>query len=226
MAMLLLHALMVVACENDSTSPPSSYEDAPLIRNLIVDFDRHDPLTGRAGPFVFDPSKDKVFFEFNAAVPTPEGLKLLPTFEYRLSPEANVYAPADGYVTHFRYQAETGDYEIGITRSPNLTSSRTGMIMVDHIKDITVAQGNFVTAGQILGKPGPWIEGISRTELMVYQNDTAWCPFLFMTDSLKAGFRQKLRHLMADWESFKNDTTLYDEASMPEPGCNDLAGIP
>jgi hypothetical protein len=228
LAALTLVLLGIPGCNggNPSNDGDPVPDQPPEIKNLLIDFGRYDSAAGRAGAFPFDPSKVKVFYEFNAEVPTPEGPKFLPTFEYHLVPDANVYAPADGYVTMFRYQAETGDYEIGITRSPNLTLPGTGMVTVDHIKDITVSQGDYVTAGQLLGKPGPWIVGMSRTELMVYRNDTAYCPFLYMSDSLKAGLRQKLRDLMADWESYKGDTTLYDEASMPEPGCNDLTGIP
>jgi hypothetical protein len=221
----VLASLLLSACTKDPASPVID-ESVPEIRNLVVDFGRYDSAMGRAGSIVFDPSKTKMFYEFNATVPTPEGPKILPTFEFYLHPDANIYAPADGYVTHFKFQAETGDYEIGITRSPHLTSSAVGMVTVDHIKDITVMQGAFVTAGQVLGKPGPWIEGIGRTELMVYQNDTAFCPFTFMTDSLKAGYKQKIGNLMADWEAYKRDTSLYHEEAMVEPGCAGWTGLP
>jgi len=229
LSLIFSASFSLTGCNDDPASPSVNEpvdESVPEIRNLLIDFGSFDSASGRAGSIVFDPSKSKMFYEFNAAVPTPEGTKVLPTFEYYLHPDANIYAPADGYVTHFKFQAETGDYEIGITRSPNLTSNKTGMVTVDHIKDITVIQGAYVTAGQILGKPGPWIEGVSRTELMVYRNDTAFCPFAFMPDSLKEVSRQKIRTLMADWERYKRDTAVYNEGAMVEPGCNGLTGIP
>jgi len=224
-ALALFAAVIFAACQNDAASPPID-ESVPDVRHLLVVFAPFDSATGRAGSIVFDPSKPKMFYEFNAVVPTPDGTKTLPTFEYYLHPDADIYAPADGYVTHFKFQTETGDYEIGITRAPTLTSSQAGMVMVDHVRDITVSRGAFVTAGQVLGKPGPWIEGVGRTELMVYGNDSAYCPFLYTPDSLKAGFRQRLRDLMADWEAYKGDSGIYDEAAMVEPGCNGWSGIP
>jgi hypothetical protein len=211
-------------CETGETA--SSFDPAPEVMNLLVDFGRYDSAAGKAGPFPFDPSKEKMFYEFNAEVAGPGGSKFLPTFEYHISPDAMVRAPSTGYVTMFRYQAETGDYEIGITRSPHLTSPKTGMVTVDHLTNLTVSKGDFVTAGQLLGNPGPWIEGVGKTELMVYENNLAYCPFSYMPDSLKAGYRQKILFLMADWEAYKKDTALYNQASMPEPGCNDLTGIP
>ena len=100
------------------------------------------------------------------------------------------------------------------------------MITVDHLTNITVSKGDFVTSGDLLGNPGPWIEGVGKTELMVYENGLAHCPFAYMRDSLKAGYRRKILDLMADWEAYRNDSTLYSEASMAEPGCNGLTGIP
>jgi len=214
-----------MACDKNPASTPQD-DSVPEIRNLLIDFGAYDSALGRAGAIVFDPSKPKMFYEFNASVPAPDGPKILPTFEYYLHPDADIYSPADGYVTHFKFQAETGDYEIGITRSPELTSNKTGMVAVDHIKDLSVKQGDYVTAGQVLGKPSPWIEGIGRTELMVYRNDTAFCPYAFMPDSLKENYRQIIRALMADWERYKLDTTIYDEAAMTEPGCLGMTGIP
>lgn len=218
--------LAFVACTTSTDAPAPLDVSVPEVTHLMVDFGRHDSAANRAGAFVFDPSKPKIFYEFNASVPIPGGSKLLPTFEYYLAPDANVYAPASGYVTHFKFQAENGDYEIGITREPTLSVFGTGMVLVDHIKDLTVSQGDFVTAGQVLGKPGPWIEGLSRTELMVYRNDSAFCPFAFMPESLKAGYRQHIRDLMADWEAYKRDTSIYAESGMVEPGCNGWTGIP
>jgi hypothetical protein len=221
---LALSACMM-ACEGDETAS-SSFDPAPEIKNLLVDFGRYDSASGRAGPFPFDPSKQKMFYEFNAEVSGPGGVKLLPTFEYHLVPDAKIYAPASGYVTLFKHQPETGDYEIGISRSPELASEKTGMITVDHLTNLTVAKGDFVTAGQLLGNPGPWIEGVGKTELMVYENGLAYCPLSYMSDSLKAEYGQKIFFLMADWEAYKKDTTLYREASMAEPGCNGLTGLP
>ncbi|HLU69372.1 MAG TPA: M23 family metallopeptidase [Fibrobacteria bacterium] len=200
---------------------------APDVLGLVVEFGRFDSATGRAGAFRLDATTryaDKVFLEFNAVVNGPDGPKRLPTFEYRVDKDAVVRAPASGYVIHFEHQPETDDYEIGIARS--LEDGRHGMVMVDHVRDIAVAKGDSVAAGQVIGKAGTWGGELGRVELMVVEGDSAYCPLARMPDSLKEIHRASIRDLMADWETFKEDPAVYDEDAMPEPGCNDLAAGP
>ncbi len=228
-------SLLLAACVQDS-GPEVRHEDgfrppvdlpAPEVLDLVVEFGKFDSVTGRAGAFRLDATTryaDKVFLEFNAVVNGPDGPKRLPTFEYRVDKDALVRAPASGYIIHFEHQPETDDYEIGIARS--LEDGRHGMVMVDHVRDITLAKGDSVTAGQVIGKAGTWGGELGRVELMVVEGDSAYCPLARMPDSLKEAHRSKIRDLMADWEAFKDDPTIYDEDAMPEPGCNGLVGDP
>lgn len=98
------HRDLLCACGNASLE----------LKNLIVDIQRYDPTSGRAGAFDFwaGETENKVFLEFGAVVGSPTGDKILPTFEYRVASDAIVYAPIDGVVTGVTFQSDSGDYEI------------------------------------------------------------------------------------------------------------------
>ena len=207
--------LVLVACGASSLSPnddpiPTGPE-MPVLENLGVAFAPYDPATGRAGAFRFDPSLEKVFLEFGAVVRDPQGRsKVLPTFEYIVAPDVAVLAVADGIVTGVRFQPETDDVEIWIRR----TSTSPILVVQDHIRDPTVRVGDRVEAGQRLGRPGPWGEGFGRTEIMVVDEERAYAPFAFFLPSASKAYQKRVSRLMREWEAFKGDPTLYDEARM------------
>jgi hypothetical protein len=190
---------------------------APVLKNLLVTFGPWDPVTNLAGDFVFEAAESKVFLEFGVMVPTPEGPKVLPTFEYRLSPDATVQSPIDGTVDRLDFQADTNDYEIHLTSSP----TSPFVVVVDHVTELAVVEGQVVTAGQPLGKPGPFGPTLGRTELQVFNfvEGLNICPFELFAPALAPTFQAQVTNLMADWEAFKADATIYDEAAMVSPGC-------
>lgn len=189
----------------------------PMLKNLLVNFGPWDMLTNRAGDFVFLVSEDKVFLEFGAVVIGPEGPKTLPTFEYRVSPDAPVVSPIDGAVEAVLFQPETNDYELHLVSSP----TSPFMVIVDHVTDLLVAEGDPVAAGQEVGKVGPFSPSLGRTELQIFNfiEETNYCPFELFDPELAPVFRQKVTNLMADWEAFKADASIYDQGAMVDPGC-------
>lgn len=191
----------------------------PVLKNLLVDFEPLDPETKMAGAFDFNAgyNEDKLFYEFGAeARDGSGGIKLLPTFEYRVSPSANVYAPVSGTIIGYEYQDSTADYEISIGESLN----DNVLVGIDHIKNITVSQGDKVKAGDILGKPGTWSGSIGRVELDIYGIDGHVCPFNYFSKKLEDEYHTKVLQHMEDWETWKYDDTIYDEDSMIyAPGC-------
>ncbi|MBY9020961.1 MAG: hypothetical protein KGD67_07875 [Candidatus Lokiarchaeota archaeon] len=188
----------------------------PTLKNLLVEFGDWDPLTNRSGSFLFIESQEKVFLEFGAQVESPSGPKLLPTFEYRVLANSNVYAPCDGFITYMRFQEDTNDYEIFI--APNALS--WVKVSVDHISNPQFSFGQFVRAGDILGNPGPWGDGLGRVELMVNYGDGGhYAPFAFFDPVLKETYETLVWEHMKDWEDFINNSSLYDENSMIYAGC-------
>lgn len=62
--------------------------------------------------------------------------------------------------------------------------------------------------------------GAHSFELLVADFDFFYCPTDFLGAEVRDEIRQQLRDLMADFESFRGDTTLYDEAALePSTGC-------
>lgn len=200
---------------------PARDTTQPILKNLAVEFGRYDPITGRAGTFLFQKDQDKVFLEFGAKVMGPDGEKTLPTFEYRTIEGATVYAAADGYVTNLEYQSETDDYEILIAP---VKQNSVWYVSHDHVKGVSLKVGDRVTAGQVLGTVGSWFGGLGRTELMIGRSNsgrgaTYYCPFKLFDPLLVGEYKQKVGNLTADWESFKGDTSIYNESKDVHPGC-------
>ena len=46
-----------------------------------------------------------------------------------------------------------------------------------------------------------------------------YCPLECLDPALPDGYRAQIARLMQDIETFRKDSTLYDEAGMIEPGC-------
>lgn len=193
-------------------------ENSLVIKNLIVDFADWDPVTDTAGAFIFNASLDKVFIEFLGTV---DGDKVLPTFEYILDEDANVYSPIDGVVNSIEYQEGSEDYEIHINPTSDPYQMTAGL---DHVLNVVVSEGQTVTAGDIIGNPGTYsLDGYGRVEIEIYGDNYMHCPFEFFDSTLQAEYEQKVTQLMQDWETFKSDTSLYDQATMADYAAGCLA---
>jgi hypothetical protein len=189
----------------------------PRLQNLAVAFAPWDPVTDLAGDFVFVAAEEKVFLEFGVVVDSPDGPKPLPTFEYRVNPDAVVVSPIDGTVEAIAFKSETNDYEIRLLASP----LSPFLVVVDHVTDPLVAEGDAVAAGQALGVPGTFSASLGRTELQIvnFVERRSYCPLLLADPALAAALHADVSGLMDDWESFQGDAALYDQAAMLLPGC-------
>ncbi len=214
-----LSELVVLNPPFDGGTEPIFEESIPQLQNLVVEFGEWNGETGQAGDFHFVSYEEKVFLEFGAEVEGPDGPKILPTFEYRVNSEANVLSPIDGVIADTLHQSEGSDVEVWIKP----TSESSYVVIIDHVTDLQVSVGMEIPAGTILGKPGPWNQDLGRVELMVVKMDEGltYAPFYMFDAELKVTYEQKVWQLMEDWETFKSDTTLYDQPAM-EPyhaGC-------
>ncbi len=216
---------------NTGTAPPEAPSDPgspgwvwdetpPVFVNLMVNFAPYNPGTGKAGDFIFDAVLDKVFGDFGQTVSSPEGPKILPTYDFMVTLDTPVYAPTGGEVVMLTYQASTNDYEILIRPVYN----SVWLINYDHLRNLNpaIAEGAQITAGQYLGTPGPWFSN-GIVELMITRDigegSIAYCPYDFLSSSLKATYTSKINTIMSEWETFKGDSSIYDEGVMVKPGC-------
>jgi hypothetical protein len=213
---LLTTLALMASCSGSGENSNGDVSIPPVLRNLVVAFAAYNAVTGKAGDFIFNAAQGKVFDEFGAVVPDFDGNPTtLPTFEYKVDPDAQVVSPIDGIVSQVDYQEETEDFSIILL--PEAGSE--WMVNIDHVKNVAIAVGELVTAGQTVGIPGTWDETYGRVELMVVKGSTYYCPFDVFDASLKDEYENKVTQLMNDWEAFKGDDSIYDQAAMVSPGC-------
>lgn len=218
--------LVVTACQKDDNNESENSPELFQIYNLGVRFDGYDETTGKAGDFVFTPDQDKVFLEFGHDIIEFQGeVRDNPCFEYHVSHEAEVIALTDSKVIYIKDQEENDDYEI-------ITEAAEGFsVAYDHILNKTVAVGDSLHTGDVVGNPGPWQWAFGRVEVQINYPDDAdgdlsFCPFVYMAPSLKEEYQSKVLQLMNDWEAFKGDTTIYDQRNHFHPGCTHETAVP
>jgi hypothetical protein len=215
--LLLLLASALSGCLKDVEDVPQIHDGGEFaIMNLGVTFGSWNHSTNRSGDFIFSKGPSKVFLEFGAVVNSSEGgTKELPTFEYLLDPEAEVFAIAEGTVTRLVYQEDTGDYEFSVRSNDDSKFT----VEYDHVTNITVAEGDVVQPGDILGNPGTWSSSLGRFEIMISNSGSFHCPFKFFDDGLLEQYQAHISQLMEDWETYRDDSSIYDETEHVFPGC-------
>ncbi len=200
-----------------------SFEAAKIpfvIENLGVRFGPWDRDTNRSGDFLFldIANVTKIVGEFGQAVLDPNwNIKYLPTMDFIIDENAPIFAIAEGQVERVHYQEGSEDYEIGI-RSLNDPDYDVGY---DHLVNIQVDSGQTVVPGDTIGYPRPLFCGLGSFEIMVssWETKLSYCPFCCFNPDKIEEYQNKLLQLIEDWETFKGDTTLYDESAFVLPGC-------
>ncbi len=202
--------------EIEVPEPVPNPEPKFVLRNLGVDFGPWDPATNRAGDFVFKAGEQKVFIEFGAIVDVEGGgTREFPAFEYRVDRNAAVRSVAEGRISGLIFMEDTQDYVIMI-RSDIDPQVEVRYI---HVKDPRVSEGETVSPGTVLGAPGAWSGDLGRFRIMIVKMAKSCCPLCFLDPDSADVYMAKVSRLMADWEAFKNDATIYDETGQAPPGC-------
>lgn len=126
-------------------------------------------------------------------------------------------AITEGEIVRMVYQDDTDGYEIG-ARSPQDPEFYVGC---DHIRSPTVGMGDKLVSGRVLGKPGTWDATYGRFEIMINNDVTglSYCPFVSYDPALLVEYQQRVSQLIQDWEIYKSNTNIYDEANHVCPGC-------
>ena len=196
-------------------------ETPPVLTNLMVSFENYNPGNGTAGDFLFDAQMDKVIGEFGRTVSSPSGPKTLPQFDFFVTQSTQIFAPLGGKVVLLTYQPSTTDYSIHIRPTYN----SPWLINFDHIRNVpgTIVEGASIAAGQYIGTPGSWFFSGFFELMVTYDkgdgNGLGYCPFTYLSSGLKATYTTKINNLISQWETFKSDTSIYDEGAMVAPGC-------
>jgi hypothetical protein len=198
---------------------PLPVEDSLFIlRGLGVEFGPWNPSTNRAGDFLFKAGEERVFVEFGARVTDATGVvRDFPAFECRVLKNALVRTVASGRVVQLDLREDTQDYRITV-RS---TADPQWDVFYGHIRNPAVALNDTIPAGTVLGNPGDWDENLGRFQFMIINttNRFSHCPFSLFDPATVDAVKTKVAQLMSDWEAFKGDPAVYDEAAQAIPGC-------
>jgi hypothetical protein len=209
--------LVLVMC-NKNTSEPGVRRESFVIENLGVRFGPYDPVTNNAGDFYFTKDFIKVFGEFGSQTRDPDwNIKELPHFTYIIQNDAIIVSISEGEVVRIYYQEDSDDYDFSI-RSLNDPAYD---IVYDHLVNLQIRLGDIVLPGDTLGNPSPLVSGLGIVEIMINNLETgrSYCPFCCFKEETQDIYIQKIEQLMSDWETFKDDTSIYDEKNHVIPGC-------
>ncbi len=210
----------------------------PVFKSHIVDHGAGAASSGSWGGFVLDPTLPRdAISAFATTISSGSGTKRLSSVDYFLPKSQSVYAPIDGRVVSVTFQNQwwEQDYEIAI--EPVKDSHYR--VSLDHVLAPTIKAGDTVIAGQKLGSVGNSITngptnpivnsvyGVVELQVNYYPGSSCTdyattlyeCPFQYFSPSLATTLSSQVTQLMSNWEAAKNNTSLFDESTMPYPGC-------
>ncbi len=133
-------------------------------------------------------------------------------------PGTEISVPIDGRVQVVFFD-HSQDWGISIVHEgPNW------IVSFEHLVNVKLKDGDFVKSGDIVGEASPrntFNDEIAMTELAVWiggKNIVKCCPFIFLDESLKPLYKEKINNLASDWEEFIGKD-VYKQEDWIQPGC-------
>src|SRR3989344_2545334 len=201
-------------------------EIEPKIENIGLDIGYYDETTNKAGDFVFTKSKifqNKIFQDYGELITeTSDGkpkINIQPTYLAPLG--TKVRAITSGKIDKIEL-LYSGDYGIHIIKNYN----SPWRYELEHVLNPVVKVGDMVVAGQIIAEvsnqTSEWNSGFGLVEIGILKGGNPpshVCPYLYLDDSVKEDYYNKINAFYNSWEEYKGDSNIYDQDSYPLPGC-------
>jgi biotin carboxyl carrier protein len=212
-----------------SSAKKETSEDSAKIKNLGINLGYYDPDTGMAGDIKFvkfdtkSGGLDAIFSEYGRPAPENNGqgagrLNPQPTFVAPLG--TKVHSLVDGKVFKVE-KLYSGDYSVMVMPEGSELTFET-----EHIKDVTVKEGDTVKAGDVVGVVSDYdarnLNGLGLVEIGVLLGGNPpkhLCTFDYLDDSIKAETLKKITALEDSWEEFMGDKNVYQQDKEPVAGC-------
>lgn len=214
---------------SSNLSQQDSGTQTAKIKNLGINLDYYDPETQMAGDIKFIEfdtkagGLDAIFSEYGRPAPENNGqgagrLNPQPTFIAPLG--TKVRALVDGKVFKVE-KLYSGDYSVMVMPEGSDLAFET-----EHIKDVTVKEGDSVKAGDVVGVVSDYdahnLNGMGLVEIGVLLGGNPpqhLCTFDYLDDSIKTETLKKITALEDAWEDFVGDKGVYQQNDEPIAGC-------
>jgi len=211
----------------------------PIIENIGLEIDFYNNATNKAGDFEFDTFiypwgeeiyNHKVFYDYGDISTNEEGVTELepqPIFIVPLG--TKVHAITSGVISDIS-TLYSDDYTIHVIKpeNPKWTYEH------EHVINLTVEIGDKVTAGQIIAEVSDYNQWLKNDGYGVFDigilttengNPVHHCPFMYLNESVKQDYFEKINALYESWEKYTDNRSLYDEDKHAIPGCITLDPI-
>lgn len=206
----------------------------PLLKTIGVEIGPYDPATETAGAFRFTRERlaeRRLFMAFGHTVESSPSPKANPQPTFVLPPGTPVVSMIDGVVWKIAELWSTptlGDVSVMVAEQGGSQPCFT--IELEHVINPRVRAGDRVRAGQVLAEVGPLSKdgnaGMGLVEIGILTGGPDGrphhlCPFAYLDLSVRTRLHGQIRDLLAAWETYRGDQTLYDEGAWVDgvPGC-------
>ena len=212
---------------------PCAEQKPPVLQNIGVELGPYDAATESAGAFRFTRARlveGSIFMPFGHIVRSSPSPKANPQPTFVLPLGTPVIAMMDGVVSQLAQLWSTptlGDVSVMVSADGTRNSCYT--VELEHVINPRVKAGESVRAGQVLAEVGPLSKegnagmGLVETGILYARDGRPHhlCPFAQLAPSVQTSVHGQLRGLMAAWESYRGDSSIYDESAWVDgvPGC-------
>ena len=201
------------------------------IKHLGVELGQYDPVTNKAGDFVFTKAKfaagekmQMLFMDYGFVIPAENRANgksqgnPQPTFILPLG--TKVHSLVDGIVFETP-KLYSGDYSVQVQGEGGELVFET-----EHVINLKVKKGDKVKAGDVVAEVSDYsvngYAGFGLVEIGVLKGGNPpyhLCPFDYLDDSIKETTLKNITALQKSWEEYRGDSSIYDESKVLIPGC-------
>ncbi|HLC49717.1 MAG TPA: hypothetical protein VJI96_05030 [Candidatus Andersenbacteria bacterium] len=203
----------------------NSDEPPLLLKGIGVTLAEYDPVTNKAGDFVFTKQKlqfDRIWMDYGFRIPASSAgaAKHNPQPTFILPLGTQVRSLVDGIVVDIP-KLYSGDYSVMV--APDMKSS--WRYETEHVINPIVKIGDRVVAGQVVAQVSDYdsrnTPGFGLVEIGILKGGNPpqhLCPFQYLDPSMKNDIQREMRAFYQAWEKYRGQSDLYNEAVEPV-GC-------
>jgi len=201
------------------TSPD---EPPLLLKGIGVNLAEYNPVTNKAGDFVFTKQKlqfDRIWMDYGFTIPASSAgvAKRNPQPTFILPLGTKVRSLVDGIVVDIP-KLYSGDYSVMV--APDMNSR--WRYETEHVINPIVKIGDRVKAGQIVAEVSDYqsrhTPGFGLVEIGILKGGNPpqhLCPFQYLDPSVKEDIQRNMQSFYQAWEKYRGKPGLYAKTTEP-----------